>query len=179
VRHIDEVWSDPGHAAIDTGRLPQSALIVTAALDKSVRTYLHEGGSVLLLQHNDGPLPVQRVPFWREAIKLLCPHPLWQRFPNDGFVDLQFFGLATDTAFDTDRIAALPDIHDYRPILRRLDARTFAIGDYLFEASVGKGRLVACSLRLHGSAGMQPTGLKRNVAGRFLLDTLLDLARSG
>jgi hypothetical protein len=53
--------------------------------------------------------------------------------------------------------------------MRRLDAREFWVADYLVEAQVGRGRLLACSLRLQGGEGAQPTGLAQNVAGYFLL----------
>ncbi len=152
----------------------QAKIVITSALDTAVRAYLQQGGAVLLIQEGNGPLPVQRGPFWREAIKLFASHPLWSKFPQRGFVDLQFFGLATDLMFNLTDLAVLPDLTNFRPILRRLDAREFTVTEYLFEAQVGKGHLLACALRLWGGAGAQPTGFKRNVAGRYLLATLLE-----
>lgn len=162
------------------------AVVITTVLDAPVRQLLRDGGRVLLLQTGDGPLPSRRVPFWREAIKLPAPHPLWRRFPHAGFVDLQFFGLATDVAFDTQEIAAaLPGGMAWTPILRRLDARQFTMAEYLFSAAGGEGgaagdagRLVACALRLQGGAGSQPTGLGCNVAGQYLLAELLHFLRA-
>lgn len=125
---------------------------------------------MLLLQQGDGPLPARRGPFWREAIKLFPDHPLWQMFPHQGYVNLQFFGLATDVMLDTkalDRV--LPELKHIRPVMRRLDAREFHVTEYLLEAQVGDGRLLACTLRLQGGAGAQPSGLRRNVAGQYLL----------
>jgi len=156
----------------------QAKIVITSALDTAVSAYLQQGGAVLLMQQGDGPLPVQRGPFWREAIKLFAPHPLWTKFPQQGFADLQFFGLATDVMFDPIRLAAaLPGLVNFAPILRRLDAREFTLTEYLFEAQVGQGHLLACALRLWGGAGAQPTGFKRNVAGRYLLTCLLDYFR--
>ena len=111
---------------------------------------------------------------------------LWRRFPHAGFADLQFFGLASDVAFDTDRLAAaLPGLVAWTPILRRLDARQFTLADYLFSAELAadsdaapNGRLLACALRLQGGAGAQPTGLQCNVAGQYLLGELLQLLQS-
>ncbi len=158
-----------------------SIVVVSTVLDESLRRLLHRGGRVLLLQTGDGPLPSRRLPFWREAIKLPVPHPIWRRFLHAGFVDLQFFGLACDVAFDTQRLtSALPELQAWAPILRRLDARQFTTTDYLFSAVIGggNGRLVASALRLQGGAGSQPTGLTSNVAGQYLLAELLQLLRS-
>lgn len=148
-------------------------VIVTSMLDRAVVEQLSAGGRVLLLAQTSAL--AHHLPFWREAVKLIMPHPLWNHFPHQGFVDHQFFGLATDLAFDPARLLAqLPPGAVYTPVLRRLDARAFTIADYLVEITVGKGRLFACTLRLQGGAGVQPTGLAHHVAGRHLLTTLLD-----
>ena len=133
------------------------------------------------MQQGDGPLPVRRVPFWRESIKLLYPHPLWERFPHRGYTDLQFFGLATDLAFETKQIeSVLPEVLGLRPLLRRLDAREFHVTDHVIEVEVGKGRLLASTLRYQGGVGAQPSGLRRNVAGQHLLfETIRYLAGEG
>ena len=150
-------------------------VILTSVLDDAVCAYLRGGGRALLLQFGDGPLPARRGPFWREAIKLLADAPLWRAFPQRGYTDLQFWGLATDVMFDTAHLRdVLPDATAVRPLLRRLDARQFTISDYVLEARVGDGHLIACTLRLHGGQGAQPTGLARNVAGAHLLRLLLD-----
>lgn len=146
-----------------------SVLVVTT-LTLRLLEYLRAGGKVLLIQQGCNPLPVRQVPFWRESIKLLYPHPIWSRFPHRGFTDLQFFGLATDFAFDTSRIKEfLRDLHLARPLLRRLDAREFHVTDYMIEIHIGRGRLVASTLRFQGGAGAQPSGLRRNVVGHYLL----------
>jgi hypothetical protein len=150
-------------------------VLVTSVVDAFILDHLECGGAALLLQPEDGSLPVLRVPFWREALKIFAPHPLWQQFPQRGYADLQFWGLASDAVFDTNQIAhSLPRSQTVTPILRRLDARSLTIADYLCEFVVGRGRLLACSLRLHGGLGYQPTSLNRNVAGYFLLILLLE-----
>lgn len=165
--------------AVDLNRSGAQAVVIATALDAPLVELLRRGGCVLLLQCGGGPLPSRRLPFWREAIKLLPPHELWRRFPQKGFTDLQFFGLASDVAFDTERLsAALPDLQEWTPILRRLDARQFTMTDYLFNAAVGAGRLLACALRLQGGAGAQPSGLACSVAGQYLLAELLALLRT-
>lgn len=175
---------DPMHAFADLpelaarqGTLPatQGQVVLTSVLDAAVQEFLEQGGHGLLLQWSLGALPVQRGPFWREAVKLLCPHPLWERFPHAGFVDLQFFGLATDVMIDTEKVAAaLPALTTYTPLLRRLDAREFTVTDYVVEMAVGQGKLLACTLRVQGGAGVQPTGLQHNVAGQALLAQMVE-----
>lgn len=175
---------DPIHAFADLPELTalrgdltaaQGQVVITSVIDAPLQAFLQEGGHGLLLQWGEGSLPSQCGPFWREAVKLICPHPLWARFPQAGFVDLQFFGLATDRMIDTGQLAAvLPQMTTVTPLLRRLDAREFTVTDYLFEVGVGKGKLVVCTLRLQGGAGVQPTGLQRNVAGFALLTQLVE-----
>lgn len=159
------------------GELPAAAgkVVITSVLDEPFQAYLAAGGRGLLLQTGEGALPVRRGPFWREAVKLICPHPLWTAFPQAGFVDLQFFGLATDVMIDSKPLSAvLPQLSAITPILRRLDAREFTVADYLLEAVVGKGKLLVCTLRLQGVAGVQPTGLQRNVVGCALLAQMIN-----
>jgi hypothetical protein len=178
-RLLDNEWAKVGlRTNLARSFAASRKVVITTALDDLLLAYLQNRGAALLLQLDDGPLPVRRGPFWREALKLLTPHPLWQDFPNQGYADMQFFGLASDVIFDTARLtAALPGMANFTPILRRLDAREFTLGEYLFAAQVGAGRLIGCALRLPGGAGHQPTGLQRNVAGQYLLHHLLrDLA---
>ncbi|MCS7222253.1 MAG: glycoside hydrolase family 2 TIM barrel-domain containing protein [Anaerolineae bacterium] len=152
----------------------EPSMVLATVLTPWLLGYLRAGGRVLLLQQGDGPLPSRRGPFWREAIHLFPDHPLWQTFPHRGYADLQFFGLATDVMLDASRLhETVPEIAQIRPVMRRLDAREFYVCEYLLEAEIGRGRLLACTLRLQGGSGMQPTGLRRNVAGYFLLWAML------
>jgi hypothetical protein len=153
--------------------LKQFDLLLAVGWDAQILEYLAGGGRILLLQQGIGPLPSRRMPFWREAIKLFEPHPVWEVFPQRGYTDLQFFGLAGDLAFDTGQFTeALPGLREVKPILRRLDGRAFHMTDYLVETRVGAGFLVACALRLQGGAGAQPFGWQQNPAGGFMLSTL-------
>lgn len=150
-------------------------LILSTELNRVLQAYITGGGRLLLLQQGNAPLPSQRCPFWREAIQLFCDHPLWNKFPQQGYAGMQFFGLASDIAFDIQKISQrYPFLAEIRPILRRLDARQFHVRDYLFEARVNRGILLACALRLQGGAGAQPFGWQRNVAGSAMLHALLD-----
>ena len=130
----------------------------SAELDAWVR----RGGRAALLNPPGGPLRSSALPFWREAIKLIEPHPAWGDFPHDGWCDLQFYGMSAEAALET---VGLP----VRPILRRLDARTMAVHDYAGELPWGAGRLIVTTLNFAGGHGDQPSGLARNVAAAHLL----------
>jgi len=150
-------------------------LVLTSAFTPEVSRYIQDGGRVIVLQTGDGSLPVKPCPFWRESIKLLYEHPVLKNFPHQGYADLQFYHLATDYAVDTDRlISQVADVHQIRPIIRRLDARQFTLLDYLVEIQIGQGTLLASTLRFGGGAGDQVNGLKNNLAGRHLLSLILN-----
>lgn len=154
--------------------------LLSTCWDRQLEKYVQNGGKVLLLQQGERPLPVQRCPFWREAIKLFAEHALWEDFPQRGFADMQFFGMASDLAFDTSRLRqALPAGTTLQPIMRRLDARQFQVSEYLFEAQIGQGLLLGCALRLQGGAGAQPSGWQRNVAGSAMLAMLINVLTTG
>lgn len=169
---LGDLW----HAAIpltDDRSLGDVNVLLTSALPPHVVYFLRNGGAVILLQNGDRPLPTVDVPFWRESIKIIERHRATNNLPHDGFVDMQFYGLATDRAFDTARLeTALTDAY-LRPILRRLDARQFTAAEYLVEMRIGAGRMIASTLRFQGGLGDQPSGLGDHLAGRWLLYNLL------
>ena len=150
-----------------------NAIVLASTLPAGSEDFLRSGGRIILLQWSEGPLPVLRRPFWREAIRIFAPHPFWEAFGAGG--DLRFLGVSNDVSFDLAHVdQAIPALDAARPIFRRLDARDFRVSEYLFEARLGRGMLLGCSLRLAGGHGRQPSGLRRNVAGRALLGTMID-----
>ncbi len=164
------------HAARVDG-LPEMSprLVVSSALSPWTVAYLKQGGRVLLLQQGTAPLPARRGPFWREALKLFYPHPLWQRFPHRGYTDMQFFGLSTEVMLELGCMAQYfgEAVEAETSLMKRLDAREFYVHDYMIEGRVGKGRLLACTLRLQGGDGAQATTLARNIAGYALLHEMI------
>lgn len=149
-------------------------VLITTVFDARVAEFLRSGGSVLLWQNGDHPFPAIKGPFWRGGTKVIADHPVMNALPHAGFVDLQFYGLATPWALDTIRLAnALPELANARSLLRRLDNSLFTIADYLIEACVGPGHLFATTLRFQGGLGDQPAGLRFNLAGRWLLSQIL------
>jgi len=152
----------------------ECAVLITTVLTDAVRTFLHDGGNVLLLQTGDGPLPVVSGPFWWHAIHLFDKHPLMQIIPHEDFLDIQFYGLATPWAFDLHELpTALEGVEAIHSIWQRLHPSQFTLAAYLFECNVGNGRLMASTLRFQGGLGDQPSGLRHQVAGRWLLYNLL------
>jgi hypothetical protein len=84
-------------------------------------------------------------------------------------------GISSDVSFDRAALAEVfPKLDDARPIFRRLDARDLRVSEFLLEVRLGPGVLLACSLRLAGGHGRQPSGLRRNVAGQALLWAMID-----
>lgn len=157
----------PGIAPVDARGTAAESVVVATAWSDEVARHVEAGGRALLLQGDGttGPIPVVALPFWREGVKLVEPHPAWGDFPHEWRVDNQFSGMATDLALDT---RSLPT-GSYRPILRRLDARTMAIHDYAAELAVGSGRLLVTTLRFEGGLGDQPLGISRNTSAAYLL----------
>jgi hypothetical protein len=150
-------------------------LLVAGALPPGLPGYLRDGGRALLLQWGSEPLAVRPCPFWRESIKLFEDHPVMRAMPHAGFADLQFYSLATDWALEPHALArAMPDVREVTPLLTRLDAREFTLAHYLVEARLDRGRVMASTLRFQGGLGDQPTGLRDNPVGRFLLRQILD-----
>lgn len=149
-----------------TGASAAAGVLVTTAWDEAVEAFVRGGGRAIVLAaggERREPATACPLPFWREAIKVLEPHPAWGDFPHQGWTDLQFHGMAPDLALET---AGLPGC---RPILRRLDARTMTVHDYAAELALGEGRLIASTLRFEGGLGRQPVGVKRNTAAAYLL----------
>ena len=149
----------PGITATLNGARAAIATEWTAELDAFVRA---GGGAVLLVSEGGpGPLATHEMPFWREAVRVVEPHPAWGDFPHGGLAGAQFFGCATDRALE------LPG--GARPILWRLDARTMAAHAYALELEWGVGRLIVTTLRFEGGHGTQPAGIGRNTAASHLL----------
>lgn len=174
---------DDGHASVRwgprvtvlQGKHPPRVVLATT-WDARVQRYVRQGGRALVWQQGTGPLPACRGPFWREALKLFPSHPVWDVFPVQGYADMQFFGLATDVMFESEALARAltrAGATAVRPMLRRLDARSFDMSDYMLEAEFGAGRTILTTLRFQGGAGSQPVGFLRNVSGYALLALLL------
>lgn len=153
-----------------TEDLNASKVLLTTSWNEDVEAFVRGGGrAILQIEGGKRHKPVTSIslPFWREAVKVIKPHPAWGDFPHEGWTDLQFYGMATDLALDTTNVPGC------RPILRRLDARTMAVHDYAAELPLGEGLLIISTLRFEGGLGRQPVGIKRNTAAAYLLSCWL------
>lgn len=172
-------WRDVSVGAVMD--LPASPVLVATRWADPIADFVRRGGRAAVFVETGDGLPVQSCPFWREAMKLFDPHPVWRAFPHEGFTDLHFYGLGPDCALlPGDLQERFPDAA-WRPVLRRVDARTYEVTDYLAEAIFPSGgRLLASTLRLHGGLGDQPDGLLRHTAGVcFLVAVLSALSGEG
>lgn len=164
VRRLDDLRQIAPGIHDDLGR---AAVVIATAWTAEVEAFVREGGAAVLLPAGASlgePAPGVPIPFWREAIKIVEPHPAWGDFPHTGFVGLQFFGCATDFALDSSMLG-----DGVTPILRRLDARTMRLHDYAVEWRYGAGRAIISTLRFEGGLGEQPLGISRNTAAAYLL----------
>ncbi|MDR3194190.1 MAG: beta-galactosidase [Tannerella sp.] len=96
-------------------------------------------------------------------------HPALAAFPNEGFSDYQWWDIVSECdAIDLSDFPA-----DFRPVIHLIDDwftnRKLGI---LFEAKVGKGKLMVCSADLQ-------TGLPRRPAAAQLRQSLLEYMASG
>jgi hypothetical protein len=140
--------------------------------------FMNGGGRVLLL--SDGALPeaesscYRTVPYNLGRIgnmgTLIHPHPALGDFPHEGWCDLHCAPLlqgAYPMRLDVFGAARI------KPIIRSIGHHvTMEDKGYLFEARVGKGLLLACSLKLQ-------TECHTNPAARHLLGCLLSYLRNG
>lgn len=171
------VW-DPSQRLADlpdhmvrTSDWDRDVVVVGTRWTPDVAAHVRAGGRALLLadQASDCPVPVHPLPFWREAVKVLEPHPAWGDFPHDGWTDLQFAGCATDLALSWADWAPDGPRPTMRPILRRVDARTADVHEYAMQLGWESGTLIVSSLRFEGGLGDQPRGIQANVGAEYLL----------
>ncbi len=153
--------------AVKNDVLKQDQLLITTLWTDKIQSFVTGGGRAIYLhpgKETESAFSTEEIPFWREAIKVIEPHPAWGDFPHEGWVNLQFYGLATDHALDT------AQQKNASPILRRLDARTMQVHDYATECFLGKGRVIVSTLRFEGGLGDQPSGIEQNPAALYLLN---------
>lgn len=146
---------------------------VVAELTEDVLAHVRAGGRALLWQAQPDARLTRSLPFWREAIHVFEPHPVWERVPRAGYADLRFFSVATDLAFDRAALQSVLGV-DLTPIWRRFDARQMLWAEYLAEARLGAGRLFLSTLRFAGGLGHQPDMLETNPWGGWILDSLFE-----
>ncbi len=147
-------------------------LLVARRWNAKVVEHLEQGGRVLLLSP-DGIFPTitsSFKPCWwlggpgdSNVGTVIADHPAMRGFVHQGWCDLQFVNL-----LNSSKAMLLDDLPvKVEPIVRCLDVHTLLRNKaYLFEARVGKGRLLVSSFNLTGA-------MKANdPAAYYLLDRL-------
>ncbi len=158
-----EIWVYPAGKPVDAPK----GILVTGAWNEAARAALDAGGKVLLLPKRGcitrslkgSFLPPFWSPIWfaknAQSMSILCDpaNPALADFPTEMYSNWQWRDL-----LDTSRSMILDDAPaDFRPIVQVVDnfTRNHRLAN-LFEAAVGRGRLVVCSLDLRTDLEHRP-----------------------
>jgi hypothetical protein len=167
---LEPLRADLGAGDFDEGAAGD-VVVAATAFDERLRRHVTRGGRALLVQRGRGALAHETVGFWREGFAVFEDHPVADAIPAGPYRELALYGMATDTALTW--ISRGGDVRGVRPVITRVDAREFIAQHYLVELSLGKGTLVATTLRVEGGMGRQPAGIGDSSAARFLVDRIL------
>ena len=146
-------------------------LFVTTKLDHDIREYLKSGGRVLLLEP-DPVFSVEKTHFrlssWDgggpSGTIFDAKHAALRAMPSEGWCDLQFYSLIQGSK--TILLDSIPT--KIEPLVRCIDRPTrLANRAYLFEAMIGRGKLLVSGFNFSQSIG------SKDPAGIFLLDQLV------
>lgn len=134
---------------------PES-VVVASALDRDTRAFLEAGGTVLLLSAKGqmhGEREITYLPQRGGALgTMIQDHPALRGFPHGAFCDLNFFNLLEGSgAVPLENLGngELPIIGGIRTAAGWLsETKDLARVAQMFEARVGRGRLLATTLRI-------------------------------
>lgn len=174
-----DIWVYPKELEIEA---PKNVL-VTESFDEETIAALEEGQKVLLmppLNAIDSDIPAGFTSiFWNtqwtrqqppHTLGILCDpeHPALKRFPTEYHSNWQWWDLVTKSKF-----MMLDDFGpEARPIVQVIDDwNTNRKLGLLFEAKIGKGKLLVCSMDLRNN-------LKERPAARQMLRTLMSYMKS-
>ena len=159
-----DIWVYP--AGLDT-KQPQNVLIAER-LDEQVKTALKSGRKVLLmppLNTIDSDIPAGFTTiFWNtqwtrkqppHTLGILCnpKHPALSEFPTQFHTNWQWWDLVTKSKFMV--LDEFPP--DFHPIVQVIDDwNTNRKLGLIFEAGVGRGKLLVCSIDLRGNLEKRP-----------------------
>ncbi|MDW8107307.1 MAG: hypothetical protein RMK45_07505, partial [Armatimonadota bacterium] len=163
----DALWGLPPLQAVP---LTEAQVLLTAQWNDQVRAFVEAGGNALWLLMAPVPeLECLRLPFWREAAHRFLPHPLWETIPRPDYLDECLFAFSTDLACAATTFEGAP----IRPVWQRVDTRTGYTHWYLGEFTLGKGKVLACTLHFAGHQGDTPLTLHYHPAGQYWLWAML------
>ncbi|MCX7796098.1 MAG: hypothetical protein N2380_06220 [bacterium] len=177
-RLIENYWFIWVYPNVNIDRLEifdlEGDIFVSTDLEEDILDTIYKGSKVLYVQPEEGKLKVNHKPFFRESIQVLFDHPVMKRFCPHGLSIEQWYSLATDRVFPRDVIKE----YNARSMFSRLDTRMYVLDHYIIEANIGKGTLIATTLRFNGGLGDQAEGLEHSPAGRYLLWSMIRYLRS-
>ncbi len=137
-------------------------LLVTTVFDRHTSDYLKAGGRVILLKP-DSTFTVEATNFrlssWDgggpSGTSFDASHPAFRAMPSDGWCDLQYYFLMQGSK--TIQLGSLPA--KIRPLVRCID-RPSRLADraYLFEATMGRGKLLVSGFNFEQALAMKDPG---------------------
>jgi hypothetical protein len=166
------IWVYPAQKPVTN-----NAPYIATRIDESVTARLNDGESVLILSPKGSVLPEKGGDvavgfssiFWNTAwtrnqpphtLGILCDpeHPVFSSFPTEGYSDYQWWDVVSDC--DAMNLNDFPA--DFKPLVYLIDDwfKNRRLG-ILFEAKVGKGKLMVCS------AGLDKDPAKYPAAAQF------------
>ena len=158
------------NVSVDDG----SQVVISDTLDEALLAEVRQGRRALLWQATHDDRFTRSLPFWREAIHIFPDHTLWTLLPHPQYADMRFFSVASDVAIDVDRLSNVIGAK-CESVWRRFDARQMFWSEYVVEAKIGDGILLATTLKLEGGSGSQPETFETNPMGSFLLASIVEM----
>ncbi|MFK7911443.1 MAG: sulfatase-like hydrolase/transferase [Akkermansiaceae bacterium] len=176
------LWVYPSEASSET---PKSDVIIHRTLTKKALTDLAAGKNVLLAPISGAikkPLAGRFIPiFWSPVhfknqpgsigSTILAEHPCWKNFPTDTHTNWQWWELtATSMSVDLEGIRGIDPRRDV-PFAFIDKFNRNALPAAVFEAQVGRGRLLVCTLDIHSD-------LEKRIVARQLRHALVSYVAS-
>lgn len=153
----------PGLAEITDATSPGLELLLAENFDSAATNALAQGKAVLLLSL-PGPQPGVALGWWaisKQAGTAIAPHPAFGDFPHEGYLDECWFRLAGRTVSLSDATW-----HGVEPLMVGRGSAGYLL--HVFQARVGRGRLLASGLKL----------LSAEPEAQYLLDQFIRYAHS-
>ena len=150
---------------VQVGKPParDAAVLITDSMDGIALEALNDGKSVVLVSLQ-GPKPGVRLGWWVLSLQTgtaIADHPAFGDFPHDGYLNHLFFRLINNAVICHDEM--------YRGADKLMvNAVTQGYLTHMFQANVGKGKLLACGLDV----------LSENPEAAYLLNEFIKYARS-
>lgn len=148
--------------------------LVCTVLNDEVIQAASDGARVVFVALSDGAKPS---PFWRECV---LDYPCSASSHTEAVVQAykdrwsRLYAVSPDAVLDEDYLARRTGSRFTTSVLR-VDTRTYREDPILASAQIGRGVLVATTLRPFGQLGTQPAQLTHNPSGSHLLSLLMGL----